>query len=302
MKRHAYLVTAYDNFSVLRLLLELLDHPRNDIYLHVDAKADGFDVASIFGHFQASSIVVIPRRKVYWGDYTQVRAVLDLFKAAIPKEYGYYHLISGSDLPLRSQDEIHRFFDEHEGLEFVGFASRYKDEWVSVIHIFNRTLRAKGRAARVGRWLARHFVRLQRALRIDIRRRWPVEVKKGSDWFSITHDLATLLVAREAELERMFRWATVPSEFYLQTVVWNSPFRDRIYSLNNEPYATMRYVDWTRGSPYTLRAADFDDLIDSRYLFARKFDWTTDPEVVRRVSRYVQFGEDDDPGVNRVGP
>ena len=40
MKRHAYLILAHTNFGQLRKLLELLDDPRNDIFVHVDGKAD----------------------------------------------------------------------------------------------------------------------------------------------------------------------------------------------------------------------------------------------------------------------
>ena len=35
-KRHAYLIMAYNNWRQLRMLLELLDDPRNDIYIHID--------------------------------------------------------------------------------------------------------------------------------------------------------------------------------------------------------------------------------------------------------------------------
>ena len=39
MDRHAYLILAHKNFGQLRKLIELLDDPRNDIFVHVDAKA-----------------------------------------------------------------------------------------------------------------------------------------------------------------------------------------------------------------------------------------------------------------------
>ena len=43
-KRHAYLILAHKNFGQLRKLVELLDDPRNDIFIHVDGRAD-FDPA-----------------------------------------------------------------------------------------------------------------------------------------------------------------------------------------------------------------------------------------------------------------
>ena len=39
-KRHAYLILAHHHFGQLRKLISLLDDPRNDIYVHVDRKAE----------------------------------------------------------------------------------------------------------------------------------------------------------------------------------------------------------------------------------------------------------------------
>lgn len=36
VKKHAYLVMARSNWNQLATLLNLLDDPRNDIYLHID--------------------------------------------------------------------------------------------------------------------------------------------------------------------------------------------------------------------------------------------------------------------------
>ena len=36
--RHAYLIMAHNEWSLLNVLLSLLDDDRNDIYLHIDQK------------------------------------------------------------------------------------------------------------------------------------------------------------------------------------------------------------------------------------------------------------------------
>lgn len=41
-------------------------------------------------------------------------------------EYAYYHFLSGSDMCLKSQDEIHRFFDAHSGKLFLTFCG---EDW-----------------------------------------------------------------------------------------------------------------------------------------------------------------------------
>lgn len=38
MGKHAYLIMAHNQWEVLAQLLEVIDDPRNDIYLHIDKK------------------------------------------------------------------------------------------------------------------------------------------------------------------------------------------------------------------------------------------------------------------------
>ena len=49
MQKHAYMIIAHNEFDLLEILVRLLDDPRNDIYVHIDAKVKDFD----FKSFQA---------------------------------------------------------------------------------------------------------------------------------------------------------------------------------------------------------------------------------------------------------
>ena len=45
-----------------------------------------------------------------WGDVSVIEAEFRLFEEAANKDkYAYYHLLSGVDMPLKSQNEIHAF-------------------------------------------------------------------------------------------------------------------------------------------------------------------------------------------------
>lgn len=35
------------------------------------------------------------------------------------KRYNYIHYFQGCDLPIKTQEEIHNYFDKNQGLEFV---------------------------------------------------------------------------------------------------------------------------------------------------------------------------------------
>lgn len=49
----------------------------------------------------------------------------------------------------------------------------------------------------------------------------------------------------------------------------------------------VRYIDWNCDSPYTWRKEDYSTLIQSDYMFARRFDETVDNEIVENIFKYV---------------
>ena len=45
----------------------------------------------------------------------------------------------------------------------------------------------------------------------------------------------------------------------------------------------MRKIDWERGNPYVWHEKDYDELINSEYLFARKFDENVDKNIIDKI-------------------
>ena len=121
MKKHAYLIMAHDNFYILEKLIQLIDYDLNDIYIHIDKKAKNFNFNYFRNLVNKSNIYFVKRFNVRWGGYSIVEAELELLNKAIKGEYEYYHIISGVDLPLKSQEYIHKFFNANRGKEFIIF-------------------------------------------------------------------------------------------------------------------------------------------------------------------------------------
>ena len=119
IERHAYLIICHDNFAQLRILLELLGYPDNDIYIHVDKKAKTVSYDFLISAIICSNVYFTERIKVNWGGFSQVKAELILLETAIRKEHYYYHLISDADLPLHTQNDIHEYFQRNSGLEYL---------------------------------------------------------------------------------------------------------------------------------------------------------------------------------------
>ncbi|CCY12337.1 glycosyltransferase [Porphyromonas sp. CAG:1061] len=83
------------------------------------------------------------------GFCANARGRVCLLRAATSRDsYQYFHLISGADLPLKSQDEIHAFFSAHQGQEFIGYSQYdYSKEVMGKVHryhLFDDHFKGKG--------------------------------------------------------------------------------------------------------------------------------------------------------------
>lgn len=294
MGKHAYLILAHKNFNQLRKLIELLDHPLNDIYVHVDAKAQGFKEDDFKDATHFSQLTFLPQRiNVNWGGVSIMRSELALLKAATEREeYDYYHLLSGMDLPIKTQDKIHAFFNQHKGKEFINLWE-FKKSTLTRFRYY--TIFPEGESKFRTRIINHLFKGLQMAVGYRINR--DVDFHFGSQWFSITDSLARYVVGKEEWLEKVFCHTSTCDEIFLPTLVCNSEFRDKLYeptpvkSQKEVNFSNMRFIDWTRGEsirhPWTFRIDDLPLLGKVEHLFARKFDENVDAEVINRLYRQL---------------
>lgn len=290
MGKHAYLILAHKNLDQLQKLVEMLDDARNDIFVHVDAKVKDFDPSQWSGVCKHSRLTFLDkRRKVNWGGVSIMRSELDLLhKATETGVYDYYHLLSGMDLPIKSQDEIHKFFDRHKGKEFLNFWPFKKSTWSRFRYY---TIFPEGEGKFRTRIINHIFKGLQMAVGFRINRN--VDFRFASQWFSITDDLARYTLSREKWLEKVFRHTSTCDEIFMATLVWNSPFRNNLYVKELPPsqkvtnQSNMRFIDWTRGEsirhPWTFRSDDYQLLKSVPHFWARKFDSTIDGEIIDRL-------------------
>ena len=291
--RHAYLIMAHKNIEQLKKLLKLLDAPDNDIFLHIDKKAS-YLMEDI--NYQKictkSSVVCVPSIDVKWG-VTQIQAELELLTCATDRRgYAYYHLLSGMDLPLKSQTVIHNFFENNSGKNFVNFSGMKKNEraqyyWFPemydvIPHPKFRALAQKADMLQVG---------VQKRFRVNRLKKQKIsDLYHGANWFSITDELARKLVKYKEQFLREFQHSYCCDEVFIQSYIISNPrWLETLYKpiSYNGFESIARCIDWNRGSPYTWRKEDYSALIQSNYLFARKFDETVDSEIVERIFKYV---------------
>lgn len=266
--KHAYLILAHSSKILLKELICALDDTRNDIYVHLDKKAK-FDISDLVTRY--SALYILPERlDARWGDYSLVEVELMLMKAASLKlPYAYYHILSGVDFPIANQDVIHNFFNKHSGKEFIGFANHASEselKWRSQhFFLFSRQFKSKNVLIRLVR---RVFADFQTMLGF---KRYPKEVKKGCQWCSITNDFVKFLLSKKTLIDKYFSHTYCPDELVIQTLCWNSSFRDRVYNLEDEFKGCLRYINWDKGVIHLMDNEDPSKMVQSEFLFARKF-------------------------------
>lgn len=289
MDRHAYLIEAHSNIIQLQKLFFSLDYELNDIFLHIDAKSK--ELANIEKyHFEKSNFVIVPSVNVNWGGFSQIEAELRLLEAATQKgHYARYHLISGGDLPLVSQKTIHDFFDSKSDVEFVHYDYRYSADLFHNRMGLYHFLRDKiSRNQKVLVNVERFILALQKICGVNRIRSLDVELGKGANWFSITDACARYVLEKREWINETFKNTKCCDEVFLQTIILNSPFKDkRFYDEREKRYGNMRLVDWKRGNPYIYRKEDFEWLVSSGYMFGRKFDEKVDMDIINMIIDYI---------------
>ncbi len=284
--KHAFLIMAHSNFEQLKLLLKKLDHKDNMFYIHIDAKAEfnDTDAKNIKNACVYSPIEFIKRSKAVWGGYSLIAIELKLLEAASAHNCDYYHLLSGVDFPIKPLEYIHNFFIKHNGTEFIDFCP---EEFIEAQHhrlaLYSFFRDKYGRNFKsIYHHLEEASFNIQRVLKIDRTKKYKnLKIQMGSQWFSITDGFVKHIIKNKTLVKKIFKYTTCCDECFVQTLALNSDFFNNTYyckiEVSPDKSAHLRSIDWSRkgseiGAPYNYTIDDYDQLVNSENLFARKID------------------------------
>lgn len=284
MKKHAYLIMSHGNFKILTILLKLLDYEHNDIFIHIDKKIKHFDFEGLRKICKKSSVFFTPKRyNVKWGMFSQVKNELQLYKTAMKNgKYKYFHLISGVDLPLKSQKEIHDFFS-NSNKNYIFFTEKpsfYDYARLSRYH-FPNNLSPK---------IITFLNILQDKFKLDRFKKYNFTFQKGSNWCSLTYDAVLYLLNNKNLIYKMCKFSSCADECYKQIILLNSNLRNTIFINQLGKPDDLREIDWLNGngkSPHIYTLSNFEKLKNSNKLFARKFDESVDTNIVNLIETYI---------------
>lgn len=249
----AYLILAHQHPEQLARLIDRLRSPRADIFVHIDNKTE----ISPFLRTIGSSVHLTTRRvRVYWGDYSQVAAILVLIESAFaaPRTYDYLVLLSGVDFPLRSAAEIEDFFLQNKGLEFINFVAMPSE---AASKPLSRLTDYKSRPGAIGKLTGKvrsllvkiGLIRRARDFRSCLGDAAPYG---GSTWWALTREACEHVLkfaAANPRFMKFFENTSSPDEMIFQTILANSRFRPNMRR-------NLTYADWSKGGPNPATISD----------------------------------------------
>jgi hypothetical protein len=276
--RIGYVVLAYKSPGQLRRLVQRIASVESSVAIHVDLRTDD----TLFREMSraASELVnvhFLRRRRTYWGGFELVDATLrgmeHLVTRAAPVDYVI--LLTGQDYPLRSPAAIERFLRDAGGRSFVHHSPLPYAGWGP-----------DGGLNRLENW---YYVGPRRYhFGVPWERKVPGGLQPfgGEAYWCLTAAVADYVVRfahDNRKFVRFFEHVFIPDEIFFHTVVMNSRFRDEVVN------DTLHYVDWDADpAPAILTKDHFARMVGSGKLFARKFDATTDDDVLDMLDDHIE--------------
>jgi len=280
----AYIIMAYKDPEQIDRLVKSMSHDVFDFYIHVD---DKFDIKPFLYLKNNKNVYFFKKHHVvYWAAWnftkTLILCIREVLESGI--HYDFVANMSGQDYPIKSNDFITNYHQNNIGKSFFSLENYDSDWWthahrrVREYHLTNYSF--------PGRY------KVQNAMNLLLpKRTFPVykQLYGGprATWWTMSADAARFVadtVLNNQRLQRFCNFTWCADEFLIPTVLMNSHFKDTV--VNN----SGRYIDWSQGgaNPKILTSKDFEQIMASEMLYARKFDMKVDTKVLELIDEARQ--------------
>lgn len=259
-----YLITAFANQLHLRRLLSALRTPQAEIrfLVHWDKKMSPPDPASF-----SRDVRFIDSIPVWWAGWSHQQAILNLAQESVKEGADWHVLLSGSDYPLRSNEDIIQ--ELQKGIEVITlrkgfFPDKPKER---VLHYYFDNFDRRNKNLRSVRYLA-----MERVLKSVHTRKAPFDnIYHGTTWWALSNECLSYVIDHlhhHPEMTRFYSNSFCAEESMFHTVVGNSRFNSRTRS-------AWIYQDWSVNpgpGPLTMEfLQSMSDQDREQFFFARKF-------------------------------
>ena len=299
----AFLISAYTDPRQLGRLVHALCDGENHFFIHVDKKVDVRPFKEAVGDAEAPFCTFLEERYwVQWGGFNQVRYQQALLRACMQSGISFERvfILSAQDYPLKPVASIKEALAKTPELEYMlglnlsapSIPAKQKDRFR--LYHFGRDIRVRSYKLKMlcsgGLRTLMKILPLRKKPYVEVGgKQWPVYV--CSSYMCITFALAKYLLAEmdgNEAVMKYFRYAFVPEELVIPTIVYNSAFAAR--TLGELPaykgLVTLSPVThfWYGKQIKVLDGGDYDELIRSGKMFGRKFQTGRSEELMDRLS------------------
>lgn len=269
----AICIIAHNNFQHIQRLCERFERVF-EIYIHFDKKMElkGEQLEYLKSHH----IHYIQKVSAHWGAWGICEATYLLFKEICNNDtISYVHVISGQDYPVISASDIYNFYENTEKIYMTAeLAKNIKKShepvllWMKYYYDYDKI----NRRSFYGKIYHRISLIYQTLKGVDKFKHLNIkeEIFCGSQWMDLPIDSVKYLLQtfdNSTSLQKLFKTGFCSDEFWIQTILCNSAYKDRIVNNNH------RYIKWEHqnGSyPAILDSRDYEMMTNGDYHFARK--------------------------------
>ena len=280
--RLTYLVLMHGKPEQAARLITKLQNPTSTFIIHIDARAPD----SVFNHMRTwaapqKNVHLTNRHRCYWGGFGLVCATIECIRSAFIHDpnFDYAFLLSGQDYPIKPLSHITAYLRQHRKQFIESFRLDRPNRWTDNAGAYQAMNRIS--------WY--NLAIRSRFVHIPIKRALPAGFFPfgGSQWWCLSRECLKYVddvIRTRPEIIRHFRRAFIADEAFFQTIVSSSPFCD------DTTGDDLRYIDFTRPNPNrprTLVVEDFNRILASPKLFARKFDLSRDEKILDLIDSEI---------------
>ncbi len=283
----AYIIMAHQQPQQLKRLITALQTDTAAFFIHFNKETEPAYQEAVQLLEDMPNVYFVPRLSTFWGHPNLVKAALSGLYAIVKSgvRYDYVSLLSAQDYPIKSIQEIERFFEQNAGKQFIDYAP-----------VNSTTSRASGvrpwsGISRIESWC---FMYRSKKFHVPVKRNLPYGYVPylGYLWWSFSREFAEYVVQfldTHPKYIHFFNHVFISDEFFFQTLLLNSPFKQA--AVNDD----LRFADWENHNPTVpaiLLEADFERLQGTHHLFARKFDAARDAAILDLIDEKILNLED----------
>lgn len=274
----AILITAYKDFEYLDYLINSLRDEEVYIYIHVDKRY--YHLWNLEKYDNNSHIKIISTRKIVWGSIEHVYAIIDLINEALKNknEFFYFHIITGQDYMHKSMKKFKKFFNKNNKKNYMSCNKSNKTTSFRYKKYYRNDL--INYKTKIGNFVTKLLYFVQKILFIN--RKPSMTMYKGLIYVSITNDFTKYIISyinsdEGKKFLEYLKWCFIPEEFFFQTILMNSHFKDSLVNNN------LRFFLWKEKhgtQPGILDIEDVDNIELSKTFFIRKISLKYSKELL----------------------